>query len=100
MTSCAPIAADVEIDAATLATQTVIAGRVCRSGAPVTIGYVRLLDSQGEFVAEVPLSANGTFRFFARPGSWNLKVLASGAAVERAITAVQGANQVSDFDLV
>ena len=34
--------------------------------------YVRLLDSSGEFTAEVPTSATGHFRFFAADGNWTL----------------------------
>ena len=40
-----------------------------RDGEPVT-GYVRLLDSTGEFTAEVPTSATGQFRFYAAEGTW------------------------------
>ena len=41
-------------------------------------GYARLLDSGGDFVAEVPLGADGGFRFFAAPGTWTVRVLAPG----------------------
>ena len=37
--------------------------------------YVRLLDSSGEFTAEVPTSATGHFRFFAADGNWTLRTL-------------------------
>ncbi|MEV7719792.1 DUF1416 domain-containing protein, partial [Streptomyces sp. NPDC088184] len=54
--------------------ETTIQGSVTRDGEPVT-GYVRLLDSTGEFTAEVPTSATGQFRFYAAEGSsvggWN-----------------------------
>ena len=43
------------------------------------VGYARLLNSDGEFVAEVPLGEDGGFRFFAAPGSWTVRVLAPGA---------------------
>jgi hypothetical protein len=52
---------------------------------------VRLLDSTGEFTAEVPTNAEGQFRFFAGPGSWTLVVQAPGAREERRVDAVQGA---------
>jgi uncharacterized GH25 family protein len=58
-----------------LAKETVIYGVVSREGAPVPAAYVRLLDSTGEFTAEVVTSATGDFRFFARPGQWTLSVL-------------------------
>ena len=55
--------------------ETTIQGQVTRDGEPVT-GYVRLLDSTGEFTAEVPTSATGHFRFFAGNGEWTLRTLA------------------------
>jgi hypothetical protein len=54
--------------------ETTIQGSVTKGGEPVT-GYVRLLDSTGEFTAEVVSSASGTFRFFAAPGSWTVRAL-------------------------
>jgi len=54
--------------------ETVIQGVVTAGGAPVPQAYVRLLDSSGEFTAEVQASAAGEFRFFARPGQWTVKV--------------------------
>lgn len=48
--------------------ETTIQGQVTRDGEPVT-GYVRLLDSTGEFTAEVPTSATGQFRFYAAEGT-------------------------------
>jgi len=59
-------------------TQAVVQGRVTRNGSAVATGYARLLNSGGEFVAEVPLGEDGGFRFFAAPGSWTLRVLAPG----------------------
>src|SRR4051795_3337834 len=58
--------------------ETLIQGTVTRGGQPEGGAYVRLLDSSGEFTAEVVTSATGAFRFFARPGSWTLRALASG----------------------
>ena len=58
--------------------ETTIQGSVTRDGEPVT-GYVRLLDSTGEFTAEVPTSATGHFRFFAGEGDWTLRTLAPQA---------------------
>jgi hypothetical protein len=74
--------------------QTVIQGQVVRDAAPVAAAYVRLLDSGGEFTAEVVTSANGDFRFFAAPGEWTLRALATGATGERALTAAAGINTV------
>lgn len=58
--------------------QAVVQGKVTKDGAPVGVGYARLLNSGGEFVAEVPLGEDGGFRFFAAPGDWTLRVLAPG----------------------
>ena len=60
--------------------EAVIQGVVARDGSPVGGAYVRLLDASGEFVAEVPTSASGVFRFFARPGQWTVRTLAPRAA--------------------
>jgi hypothetical protein len=59
-------------------TQAILQGRVTQNGSPVPVGYARLLNSGGDFVAEVPLGADGGFRFFAAPGRWTLRVLAPG----------------------
>ena len=58
--------------------QAIVQGRVTKNGAPVQVGYARLLNSGGDFVAEVPLGEDGGFRFFAAPGDWTLRVLAPG----------------------
>jgi hypothetical protein len=69
-------------------TQAVVQGRVTRNGNAVPIGYARLLNSGGDFVAEVPLGEDGGFRFFAAPGSWTLRVLAPGdVRAERTVSA-------------
>lgn len=81
-----------------LSKQTVIQGLILRdgnsdsvpNGVAVTNGHVRLLDSTGEFTAEVPTNNEGQFRFFASPGSWTLVVQAPGARVEKSITADRG----------
>lgn len=73
-TAGGPSAAGVELtDAA------VVQGVVLRGDEPVSPAYVRLLDTGGDFVAEVPTSATGQFRFFAGPGRWTLRTLAPGA---------------------
>ncbi len=56
-------------------TETVLQGKVLAEGAPVGGAYVRLLDSTGEFTAEVVSSPEGDFRFFAAPGSWTVRAL-------------------------
>jgi hypothetical protein len=78
--------------------QAVVEGRVSHDGAPVATGYARLLGTGDEFVAEVPLGADGGFRFFAAPGSWTLRVLAPGGLrAERKVAADYG--QVTKVDV-
>lgn len=72
-------------------TQAIIQGTVTKAGAPVRSGYARLLNSGGEFVAEVPLGEDGGFRFFAAQGDWTLRVLAPGdIRAERGVAASVG----------
>ncbi len=72
-------------------TQAIVQGRVTSGGAPVQVGYARLLNSGGDFVAEVPLGDDGGFRFFAAPGAWTLRVLAPGGVrTDRTVTAATG----------
>ena len=73
-----------------MAAETVIQGTVTRGGQPEGGAYVRLLDASGEFTAEVVTSATGAFRFFARPGAWTLRALASGAQADAKVDAQQG----------
>ena len=70
--------------------EAVIQGRVLRAGAPVSGAYVRLLDSTGEFTAEVQSSATGYFRFYAAEGDWTLRTLYRGGSVDTSVTAEQG----------
>jgi hypothetical protein len=89
---CGAPAGGAPLAAATNAgTQAVVQGRVTRDGAPVVVGYARLLNSGGDFVAEVPLGTDGGFRFFAAPGDWTLRVLApGGVTAERGVSAATG----------
>ena len=89
---CGAPVQDLSLEGIDVAAETVIQGTVTRGGEPEGGAYVRLLDSTGEFTAEVVTSATGAFRFFARPGSWTVRALASGDAVaETTVTADQGA---------
>ena len=80
-----------------VATQTIIKGVVLGdgddgvpNGTPVARAYVRLLDRDGEFTAELPTNLQGEFRFFAAPGIWTLVIQAPGARVEQQVRAVRG----------
>jgi len=94
---CGAPAGGVSASAAT-GSQAVVEGRVVHEGTPVATGYARLLGTGDEFVAEVPLGADGGFRFFAAPGSWTLRVLAPGGLrAERSVQADYG--QVTKVDV-
>jgi Protein of unknown function (DUF1416) len=78
--------------------QAVVQGTVTRDGGALQTGYARLLNDGGEFVAEVPLGADGGFRFFAAPGTWTVRVLAPGGiSVDRSVAADIG--QVSAVEV-
>ena len=78
-----------------LTTQTVIQGQVWRDGAPVAGAYVRLLNQDDEFTAEVVTSPEGEFRFFAAPGDWKLRSLAPVGRGEQVISAEVGLNETT-----
>jgi Protein of unknown function (DUF1416) len=79
-----------------LAKETVITGVVRNSDAEVVgSAYVRLLDSSGEFTAEVVSSPEGVFRFFAAPGSWTVRALSRHGNGELAVDAALGVNEIT-----
>ncbi|GAB3952031.1 DUF1416 domain-containing protein [Micromonospora vulcania] len=87
----APLPASLDLEK-----ETVITGIVRAEGDEVVAGaYVRLLDSTGEFTAEVVTSAAGQFRFFAAPGTWTLRALSRHGNGDTAVTAGRGINEVS-----
>jgi hypothetical protein len=88
---CGAPTQELSLEGIDVASETVIQGTVTRGGQPEGGAYVRLLDSSGEFTAEVVTSATGAFRFFARPGSWTLRALAAGARADAQVEAKQGA---------
>ena len=55
--------------------EVVLTGRVLTGETPVGGAFVRLLDGNGEFTAEVVASPEGHFRFFAAPGDWTIRAL-------------------------
>jgi hypothetical protein len=87
----APLPASVDLEK-----ETIITGIVSTAeGEAVGGGYVRLLDSSGEFTAEVVTSPEGVFRFFAAPGSWTLRALSRSGNGELTIDVERGLNEVS-----
>lgn len=91
MNDCGASAGGVSTAGLDLTTQAVVQGRVLRAGEPVARAYVRLLDVSGEFAGEVPADADGSFRFYAAPGTWTVRALASGGArAEDTVVAERG----------
>jgi hypothetical protein len=86
----------LQLEGIDVSKETVIEGRVAASGGDAVSGaYVRLLDSTGEFTAEVVTSEEGEFRFFAAPGQWTLRALSSAGAGQATVEAALGsASQV------
>jgi hypothetical protein len=72
-----------------LTKETVIHGVVTKDGGPVPGAYVRLLDTSGEFTAEVVTSATGDYRFFAAPGKWTLSVMHREGSVRKDVHALE-----------
>lgn len=87
----APLPAGLDLEKETVITGVVSA----ENGEAVPGAYVRLLDSTGEFTAEVVTSPAGQFRFFAAPGSWTLRALSRHGNGDTAITAARGINEVA-----
>jgi len=87
----APLPASIDLEK-----ETVITGLVkAESGEAVGGAYVRLLDSSGEFTAEVVTSAAGQFRFFAAPGTWTLRALSRYGNGDTKVSVGRGINQVT-----
>jgi hypothetical protein len=86
----APLPASLDLEKETVITGVVHAD----SGEAVAGAYVRLLDSTGEFTAEVVTSPEGQFRFFAAPGTWTLRALSRHGNGDASVTAGLGINQV------
>jgi Protein of unknown function (DUF1416) len=55
--------------------EVVLSGRVVAGDEPVAGAFVRLLNRDGEFTAEVVSSPQGDFRFYAAPGDWTIRAL-------------------------
>jgi hypothetical protein len=87
---CGAVAGGASVPAAADG-EAIIEGRVTQGGTVPAAGYARLLNRDGEFVAEVPLGEDGGFRFFAAPGSWTVRVLApGGVTADQAVSAEYG----------
>lgn len=82
MITCGAKAGGPSLDGIDVSKSAIVQGIALIGGEPVSRGYVRLLDAQGDFTAEVPTSREGQFRFFASPGQWSVRLLTAGATCE------------------
>jgi hypothetical protein len=93
---CGAVVGGRSLDGIDVTKEAIIQGQVFRtseegSAEPVGNAYVRLLDSTGEFTAEVPTDEAGQFRFFAGDGRWTLRTLAPKAdPTDRQVVATVG----------
>jgi hypothetical protein len=87
---CGATVGGLSLEGVDVAQETVIQGVVEAAGQPVPGAFVRLLDSTGEFTAEVVTSATGAFRFFAAPGSWTVRALSARGAGQTEVAAERG----------
>ncbi|MDV6012460.1 DUF1416 domain-containing protein [Haloechinothrix sp. LS1_15] len=65
--------------------QVVVAGKVSTADGPLGGAYVRLLNSDGEFVGEVQASPEGDFRFYAASGEWTVRALHASGSGEASV---------------
>jgi len=93
--SCAPPEQTSALPAGLdLAEQFVVQGKVLAGSAPVGGAFVRLLDSSGEFTAEVVTSTEGDFRFYAAPGSWTVRALSRAGNGQTGADVAVGINRL------
>ena len=72
MSGCGAVVGGVSLDNVDITNQAVIQGVISSGHVPASVGYARLLDRNDEFVAEVPISKQGEFRFFTVAGDWTV----------------------------
>lgn len=98
MSSCGAVVGGVSLDHVDVTKQAVIQGVISFADGTAATGYARLNDGNGDFVAEVPLSARGEFRFFAASGSWTVVALVPGGITRTDVVAAIG--KISDLDII
>jgi hypothetical protein len=64
-----------------------IAGSVRQGDSPVRC-FVRLLDRNRDFVAEVRADQAGSFTFYAIPGDWTLRTISQRGSTDSAVRLV------------
>lgn len=73
---------------------TVVEGAVLRKEGPIHRAFVRLLDAKGNFTAEIATDVDGSFRFFASPGDWTVRVISTLGTHDFPVKAEKGSNTV------
>ena len=68
-----------------------ITGTVVVDGERKAGAYVRLLDKNGDFVAESPTSKGGAFAFFVAQGSWTVRLVLPNGSIDRSTVVVDQA---------
>ncbi|CAB4866839.1 MAG: DUF1416 domain-containing protein [Actinobacteria bacterium] len=74
-----------------------ISGSVVIDGESKAGAYVRLLDSNGDFVAESPTSKAGTFAFFAAPGEWTVRLILPTGSIDRRTVLTEKSGATIEF---
>jgi hypothetical protein len=97
MSGCGAVVGGVSLENVDITTQAVIQGVITSGDAPASVGYARLHDRNDEFVAEVPISKQGEFRFFTVAGDWTIVALIPGASSRTQVQATLG--NVLDVDI-
>ena len=97
MSGCGAVVGGVSLDNVDITNQAVIQGVISAGDVPASVGYARLLDRNDEFVAEVPISKQGEFRFFTVAGDWTVVALVPGTSSRIGVTAELG--KVFDVDI-
>ncbi len=97
MSGCGAVVGGVSLDNVDITNQAVIQGVISYGNVPASVGYARLVDRNDEFVAEVPISKQGEFRFFTVAGNWTIVALIPGANSRTEVTAELG--KILDVDI-
>lgn len=97
MSGCGAVVGGVSLDNVDITNQAVIQGVISSGDTPASVGYARLLDSNDEFVAELPISKQGEFRFFTVAGDWTVVALIPGASSRTGVAAELG--KILDVDI-
>ena len=97
MSGCGAVVGGVSLDNVDITNQAVIQGVISSGDVPASVGYARLLDKNAEFVAEVPISKQGEFRFFTVAGDWTVVGLIPGGSTRLIAQAEIG--KILDLDI-